>query len=414
VKDDSAISRGEIVLFLIWPFLALMLAIKSYRLKSFRNILWCFIIFYAYVLSVPTGSDDMDIVRRRDNFVTLSADDQMTFVEFKNRLFNEESWTADLVEPFLIFIVAQITTNYHILFLIYGVLFGFFYSRNICYVVDQLKGKLTGNSLTILITFSLLVAFWQINGFRFWFAAHVFFYGVIPFLIEKKSNRIYLAFLTPLIHFSFLFAVIPLLIYLLLGNRMIAYFIIFFVSIFIAEIDMKFLEPVFSYLPGVIEKKATGYTSDYYAEFIDELDTVDLNWYAAYKDRILNVFVVIVLVLSFLFNREFARSRYYSIISFTLLFMGVSQIFKSIPSMDRFLTVGYLFAFTFILLFSVYNNQAQWFKLFCNIFVWGLVLWSIVEIRNGFDTISIASVFSNFFFAPFLLDINFSLIDIFK
>jgi hypothetical protein len=242
----------------------------------------------------------------------------------------------------------------------------------------------------------------------------VFFYGVIPFLIEKKSNRIYLAFLTPLIHFSFLFAVIPLLIYLLLGNRMIAYFIIFFVSIFIAEIDMKFLEPVFSYLPGVIEKKATGYTSDYYAEFIDELDTVDLNWYAAYKDRILNVFVVIVLVLSFLFNREFARSRYYSIISFTLLFMGVSQIFKSIPSMDRFLTVGYLFAFTFILLFSVYNNQAQWFKLFCNIFVWGLVLWSIVEIRNGFDTISIASVFSNFFFAPFLLDINFSLIDIFK
>ncbi len=414
MKDDSAISRGEIVLFLIWPFLALMLAIKSYRLKSFRNILWCFIIFYAYVLSVPTGSDDMDIVRRRDNFVTLSADDQMTFVEFKNRLFNEESWTADLVEPFLIFIVAQITTNYHILFLIYGVLFGFFYSRNICYVVDQLKGKLTGNSLTILITFSLLVAFWQINGFRFWFAAHVFFYGVIPFLIEKKSNRIYLAFLTPLIHFSFLFAVIPLLIYLLLGNRMIAYFIIFFVSIFIAEIDMKFLEPVFSYLPGVIEKKATGYTSDYYAEFIDELDTVDLNWYAAYKDRILNVFVVIVLVLSFLFNREFARSRYYSIISFTLLFMGVSQIFKSIPSMDRFLTVGYLFAFTFILLFSVYNNQAQWFKLFCNIFVWGLVLWSIVEIRNGFDTISIASVFSNFFFAPFLLDINFSLIDIFK
>jgi hypothetical protein len=414
VKDDSAISRGEIVLFLIWPFLALMLAIKSYRLKSFRNILWCFIIFYAYVLSVPTGSDDMDIVRRRDNFVTLSADDQMTFVEFKNRLFNEESWTADLVEPFLIFIVAQITTNYHILFLIYGVLFGFFYSRNICYVVDQLKGKLTGNSLTILITFSLLVAFWQINGFRFWFAAHVFFYGVITFLIEKKSNRIYLAFLTPLIHFSFLFAVIPLLIYLLLGNRMIAYFIIFFVSIFIAEIDMKFLEPVFSYLPGVIEKKATGYTSDYYAEFIDELDTVNLNWYAAYKDRILNVFVVIVLVLSFLFNREFARSRYYSIISFTLLFMGVSQIFKSIPSMDRFLTVGYLFAFTFILLFSVYNNQAQWFKLFCNIFVWGLVLWSIVEIRNGFDTISIASVFSNFFFAPFLLDINFSLIDIFK
>jgi hypothetical protein len=44
----------------------------------------------------------------------------------------------------------------------------------------------------------------------------------------------------------------------------------------------------------------------------------------------------------------------------------------------------------------------------------GIIISLIVGVRKAFDTVSLLFTFSNPFIAPFFLDVNFSMIDLFK
>src|SRR5690606_20695017 len=115
---------------------------------------------------------------------------------------DEESSYLDFAAPVITFVIARFTENYAILFGTYALIFGFFYSRNIWFILDRMKEDIKPAALIVFIMICLLVPFWSINGFRFWTATHVFIYGMLPYMfLEKHPKYLLIASLSVLFHF---------------------------------------------------------------------------------------------------------------------------------------------------------------------------------------------------------------------
>ena len=57
------------VLFILWPFYALVFAIKNYRHAFAKNIVWMFIVFYGYSMVIVGDLENgADATRYRDQF----------------------------------------------------------------------------------------------------------------------------------------------------------------------------------------------------------------------------------------------------------------------------------------------------------------------------------------------------------
>ena len=161
------------------------MALRNYRLSFAKNIVWLFVIFYGFTIVIEDKA--MDASRIIDKF-EAAAKTQITTRNFISLLYDKDSQTLDIIEPVLVFLVSRVTTNWHFLFAVFGLIFGFFYSRNIWYLIDRAGGQIKKINLINILVFSVLVGFWQINGFRFWTATHMFFFGAMPFLLERKKK----------------------------------------------------------------------------------------------------------------------------------------------------------------------------------------------------------------------------------
>src|SRR5699024_1023376 len=118
-------------------------------------------------------------------------------------------------------------------------IYGFFFSRNIWYVMERLEGKIRPATILLFSCFCLVMPFWFINGFRMWTAAHIFIYGLLPYLFEGRKSGLVIAVLSILVHYAFIVPVGVLFAYLLLGNRLIIYFLFFVTTFFVSEINIE-------------------------------------------------------------------------------------------------------------------------------------------------------------------------------
>ena len=106
---------------------------------------------------------------------------------FIANFYSEESSTVDIYQPLLTYILSLVTDNGNILFAVFGILFGYFYSRNIWLLLDYSKNqRMTRVMIAIIVTFSCVIGFWNLNGVRMWTAAHMFFYGAFLLLVNTK------------------------------------------------------------------------------------------------------------------------------------------------------------------------------------------------------------------------------------
>ena len=201
------------VLFMISPILTLFMAFKDHESKWAKNILWLFVAYFAATISKVDSS--WDISRYIDRFEETHRINQ-SFTGFIKEV-SESS--PDFIQPFINFLVSKISGNYRVLLIFYGLLYGFFYSRNVFYLIDFLRGYLNRPSVLFLISVSFLTGIMEFNGIRYNSAAHMLVYGLIQYYVfDKKRFGITMVFLTPLMHFSFVgfvaFFLINILIYI--------------------------------------------------------------------------------------------------------------------------------------------------------------------------------------------------------
>lgn len=412
----STKAKEYYILFLFQPFLALILALKNFRVSGVKNLIWLFTIFFSLTIAIGKESEGSDIVRyigqmQRFYSMNIGFDDFWTLFQ--------ESGEIDILRTLLAFLVSRVTDNQYVLLVVYGTIFGFFFSRNMHYVLSRLEGKQSFIVVLLLISLFLVTPIWTLGGFRFNTAVHVFIFGLLPYLFEKKKKYLFICYLTPVIfHFSFFAPLMVLTAYLILGNRLNLYFMFFLGSLFLSEINITvFNEYIEKYAPQKVAERSESYrTEEKVAQFRDDSAPTTKVWYARYYIKALQWSIWGYLILIFYKYRNVIRKReeWLRLFSFTLFFMGFANVMSSVPSGGRFMAPGSILALTLIILFlNQFKSNLLPLRLI-KATIPLLLLFIMIAIRDGLYLTSVTAITANPIIALFTTDFNYSLNDVLK
>lgn len=408
-------SLQAIILFLVWPLLAVVSAFRNYQKPWAKNIFWAFCTFFGFAFAIGAESHNSDIVRYVARIEYLN-NIEMGFSEVI--VFFQESGQIDILNTLISIVVSRFTSSQVVLTTIYGFIFGYFLSRNLWYLLDRLENKLLPVTLILLTCFFLVNPIWQINGFRMWTATHVFIYGLLPYLFEGKKKGLWLAMLSILIHFSFILPVMILLAHAVAGNWVKVFFIFYMVTFFFSEIDVAvFNNLVENYAPEILQERTESYRSEGQVEEYREGDTAGArNWYVVWYNRALSWSIMGFLVVLFFKGKHFFENniRWLNLFCFTLLFFGVVNLISSLPSGGRFYTVANLCALALIILYIQNQPHEKVMKRFILMATPALVLYIVVSVRIALYSLSATAILGNPFIALYMIGEQVSLNDVVK
>ena len=385
------------LLFLIWPFFTLLIAFKEFRYSWSKNILWFFTAFYAYSKIEPKHyTDSMGYRIQFEKFA-----EEGTFQVFMDSLFTTET---DVFQPAIEFLVSRFTSDPKIYFLIVGIFYGYFLSRNIWFLLERSSKKLTYASIIIIIICLFILPIWNLNSIRFWLAAHIYIYGVFNYILLRKKTGILFILSTVLVHYAFILPIIFFALYLLLGNRMQLFFWFFIFSMFASEISGELLRGNSAFLPEIYKERVDGYTSENYKEGVANL-MQGASWFILLITRVFSYTSAILFSIIFWKSRYFIKldSRLLSIFSFTLLFFGFANLLSPFTSAARYLTIAYFLAFAVVFLYLQKFNENYLVKaIYFMIPLFAIFIF--VTIRLGFSTMGLTTLFGNPLVSIFMED----------
>jgi hypothetical protein len=399
------------LLFLVWPFLAAITAFRNYDQKWAKNIFWGFCAFYGLVFAIGIESEGSDIVRYVAGLKALHVQ-QISYFEYSESVKSG----IEVMMPIVNWTLSRFTDSQPVLTLVYGIIFGFFFSRNLWYVLERLKGNLLTITILLLICLFMVNPIWRINGFRFWTATHVFLYGLLPYLCEGKKKGLIICASAILVHFSFIVPVLVLFSYAVGGNRLTIYYGLFIITLFISEIDITYFNNIAeAYLPEAFLEQSESYRREGQVESFREAES-EGQWYANWYGPALKWAIIGFLSMLFFKSGDFFEKNedWLSLFSFTLLFYSVANLLSSIPSGGRFLVLANLCALTLIIFYI--QNQSR--EKFMQWYIYGvtpaLLLYIIVSLRIGLYSISASAIFGNPIIAYFTAGDNISLNDVMR
>ena len=403
--------KNNFIFFLFSPFIGLIQAIKHYRESWAQNSVWLFVIFYGYTMYRPEIMDSSRYVTKLQELYGAP----INWSGFVANFYSDETGTVDIYQPLITYILALFTNNGNILFAVFGILFGYFYSRNIWLLLDLSKNQKMNVTLTaILVAFCCVVGFWSLNGVRMWTAAHMFFYGAFLLLVNGRKKGITIAILSILVHFSFVLPVgILLLFYFVKMPWRILYFF-FISSFFISSLNIESIRTrLESIAPDFLLPRVKTYTSEEYVETISDLNATG-NWYITYYSISISWYIMLLFTIIYFskgkvnaYNKSFSN-----LFGFSLLFLSIGNITSLLPSGNRYLLVAQLFATALLYFYYViYDNKEykKWALFFSPL----LFFFIIISIRMSFDTVSLMTVLTNPILAT-IIDLPIPLIDLIK
>ncbi|MGF1672030.1 MAG: hypothetical protein ACFCU6_16420 [Balneolaceae bacterium] len=399
------------VAFLLSPFLSAVAAFRSYRSPWAKNLFWAFCAFYGFTFAIGTESQGSDIMRYITQLQDLYEVD-MTFTKAVD--YFAYSGEVDILRTLIAVTLSRFTDNPAILTLIYGIIFGFFFSRNLWYVMERLEGKILPVTILLLACFFLVNPIWKINGFRMWTAAHIFIYGLLPYLCEGKKRGIWIACSSILVHFAFLVPILLLLGYIFLGNRLTLYFFFFISTFFISGVNMTvFNYYTEDYMPEVVQERTSSYRTDSAVSKMSTPSSSQRVWYARWYRTALEWSLSGFLIILYWKNRKFIQSHksWLSLVSFTLLLFAAANILRFIPSGGRYLTLAYLCALPLCIFYVQNIAREKMLKRYLYLAAPALFLFAIVSLRIGFYSLSATSILGNPLIALFTAGENYSLND---
>ncbi|GAB1357829.1 hypothetical protein MASR1M29_20020 [Cloacibacterium normanense] len=343
-----------LLVFLFSPLLALIISLKNYKEVWAKNIVLIFSGFYGFMFVI--GNAGSDINRYKSRFEeNLNLD--ISLLDYLKLLFKEDKF--DFIQPFLSYFVSCFTSDFRVFLLLIGLIFGFFLSRNIWYVISLVNNKPRWFSILFILVFSFIYAIWDINVMRFTLAAHIFFYGVFNVMVRKNNWGYLFALISIFMHFSFMIALVLFILYKLLGSNFVKiYFVLFIFSFLTSELNLSVVKEQMSILPQNLIEKSDDYLNEDYKEKREELNS-NKNFRGKYYQSSLKWSVGILLTfIYFKRNKETKKQTnkdtVKNLLGFCLLFLGVFNILSNIPSMNRFQFLSYLFAFA---LFYIYFSK---------------------------------------------------------
>jgi len=392
--------------FLVWPFGVMLASLRHWEKPWVKNIFWIFCIFFGFTFFLAEDSPNWspDSIRYAQTLAEY-AHNNMSLGELWKSIYSENSSNLDIFQPLITYLISRVTSNPRILFTVFGLIFGYFYSRNVWYVLDQIHGKLSIILLLFILAFCLFNPIWNINGFRYWTAAQIFIFGTLPYLVKGEKKRLIWALLSVLVHFSFLYAVASLFLFLMLKNRFNLYFVFFILTSIVKEINLESVQSVLSFLPGIFQHRIESYANPEYAESI-HLELQSSSWFVTFSSMGIRYIVYIMVISIFIFGRNLLKNRhdYMTLLCYSLFLYSFANIFSLIPSGGRFITLANIFIFAFFIFFISTYTEFTWLKLIKILSVPFLLLFCVFNIRVGMEFFGLTTILGNPIFSALTID----------
>ena len=397
-----------IILTLFFPFIGLLYSIVNWRLPNAKNAFWLGCCYSGAILIYwPDGTilgEGIDAGRYYIDF--LAAGNESSLYKW---LFGNVTTDAslDFYKHLMEFILSRFTTNGHVLFFTYAVVLGFFISRNLWYLLEHMPKHDKYFYTLWLFVFFLEVPIWKIGGARMATAFHIFIYGIYPYIIENKKNKIYWCILAFFVHFSFLYISILTIIYVLIPKRyktrsivVTSALVLFIGSLFIKELDFGFARDfVQSISPESYEERINLYLTEEAKERSLE-GTAQRNFVLNFSSELLRWMVNILTIALFFPLRKYLPNKN-NMLVYILLIGSVANIMSLASGGGRFL---HLFNMLFVAMLVIYISNIPKATFAYNMtsnLSWGLLITVVYGIRAGLDYYSF-TMFSDFFTLLFI------------
>lgn len=329
-----------VLLFIIWPFGSFLFALSNFSRKESHIIIMLFTGLFGY--SMIAESAGLDIHRVLGLAGIYSAYSSSQIIEVVTGLYGPDPDNAvDIYKDLVAFIVSRFTTNGNILFMVFGLIYGWIYTKSINVLISFENGK---NIFTIVILLSFSVAFGldQLAGVRFATAAYVLFFGIFNFLKSNKKNYLFIASLSLLIHFAYLSVLVVFILFLLINRRYRIIYSILIFSFISAGFFQGTINQIISYLGGSIEERAKLYTQL-------ESGQQRLIWYVALRENLMTIYAFIFILFTKIRRMKLNRNALSDkLLHFSLLLLALSNFTNHIQH------AGYRYNFVFVMFFMSY------------------------------------------------------------
>jgi hypothetical protein len=389
------------VLFLLYPLAALVSSLRNFRVAKSKNIVWLFIVFYGFTFVF--SNENLDSDRYKNNLKYMASQQATSFGDFVSLLYSDDTNYVDVAQPLLTFLLSRFTADARILFALFGLVFGFFYSRNLWFLFSFIRDEIRPKAIPLLVLAAFMVAIWQINGFRFWTAAHIFIFGLFFISQGKRSRGVLISASSIFMHFSFFLPVAVLFIYVFIGNRFVVCTALYFISFFIAQVSPESVKAYSKSLPTVFQERTSTYITEEYVKFRTK-ENVNRNWYLDGRVLALSYSInVLLLIILLKYRKNVARISEAGVFFVTgLLLASFANIFGGIPSIIRFQTVASLCLIIALFILVQSSEKPVFSKWVFAPFVVAACLYLVVELRIGFDTLGLLTLIGNPFIAAFV------------
>ena len=377
--------KSYLILFIIWPFLAFLLALFNYTQKEARMVVYLFLVYFG--LTFVADNELMDAYGYAETFVFYST---LPFKEFFNVLTGQYSRGAnlDFIEPAITFLVSRVTNNYHIFFAVFASIFAFFFLRSFNFLYYDYRKSPNLNTWIFMVFAIAVIPITELSGLRMWIAAWIFFYGAYQLLSTRNFKFLLIALSASLMHWSFINLSLLLIIWYVVGNRTFIYSLLAIASFFLPF----FLQPVLQFVAGYsgagIASRVEGYTSESHSETYQEWFE-STSWFIQLNHDMIWYFFIAAIIIIQIFNRGIMKGNleknWYN---FLLLIFTLANFGRSIPDFGmRMQTVFLLFATVYVFLY--YKNLSKEKLDFITVIgAFPLLLFVLIRFREAGDSMS--------------------------
>jgi hypothetical protein len=387
------------ILFALWPFLALIIALMNYNQKESRKVVYLFLVYYGLTFFV--GQNSMDSARYALELKTISILPFSDFFKIVGGLYTHDN-SVDIYEPLVSFIVSRFTSDHRLLFGVFAAVFGFFYLKSVNLLYHLYKERPSLNTLIHLIFFAMIIPITTINGVRMWTAAWIFFYGAYFVIIERNPWYILIALSSSLVHWSFMSVCIVLIIYYLAGNRNFIYLPLAAISFVLPRLLSPLYKAASLQMGSAIKQRYSGYTSKGHILEIQNASE-QTAWFVDTSNNLIFYYVIAIMLFIYYGHKNSTKTQTEkNIFSFSLLLLAFVNFGKPIPSFgNRFQIVFLLFATLYVFYYFL-RLPSNRIKLLTWIGLFPMLLYAAVQFRIGSETIS-AWLFTPGFGLPWLV-----------
>lgn len=364
----------KIVLFIISPFFATIYSFRRANTKSSYLVFFLSSILFGLSFTVDSGKDyitgvGLDGQSYREKFESAHYISNYEYMEGLSGFLTFDDGKQDYYFETVIFYLSRFTDNYHIMFMIFAMIFSYFSLKSFHFLTAEDKLNFSMVSF-ILIYLFLYNQIFNINGVRFWTAAWIAVYSI--FQVYRNGNKRYLvlALITPFFHGAFWVFCFILYCSLFLRKFEKIWIILFPVSFFASTLAVELIQSFNSILPTFLSKLAQSYTSD---------ERLNVTWSGfgwlpiLFKNIVL--YLITGIILLFIKNSKQIKSNpktkdlYY----FLLMWVTIFNFLMFVPSLgNRFIQLSYPII-SYIWLVNFKDEKYNKFILFLPLaFIWDI------------------------------------------